>query len=51
MAIRFRISFDGFENTSAVLATARQVAAVGAQSRWPSTWARRAISPVSAYKE
>ena len=34
MAIRFGVSFDGFEDTVAALATARQVVAVGAQSLW-----------------
>jgi 5,10-methylenetetrahydromethanopterin reductase len=34
MAIRFGVSFDGFESTAAALATARQVVAAGARSLW-----------------
>ena len=34
MAVRFGVSFDGFETTAAALAGARQVVAAGAQSLW-----------------
>lgn len=34
MAIRFGVSFDGFEDTATALATAREVVAAGAQSLW-----------------
>ncbi len=34
MAIRFGVSFDGFEDTGSALATAREVVAAGAQSLW-----------------
>jgi len=34
MAVRFGVSFDGFESTAAVLATARRVVAAGAQHVW-----------------
>lgn len=34
MAVRFGVSFDGFESTTAALVTARQVVAAGAQQLW-----------------
>jgi 5,10-methylenetetrahydromethanopterin reductase len=34
MAVRFGVSFDGFESTAAALATARQVVAAGASQLW-----------------
>lgn len=34
MAIRFGVSFDGFESTATALETARQVVAAGAQQLW-----------------